>query len=107
MDARALPGTRASRRTNQDLRDAAYGYVASLEASGQPADGSAIHALCIGWGSSAPGDERRTHAAGVPGHATRMLTADRVRRIHAQKDAANRTALFPLGHWLKARGIDA
>jgi hypothetical protein len=33
--------------------------------------------------------------------------ADRVRRMRAANDPADGTALYSLGHWLKARGIDA
>jgi hypothetical protein len=35
------------------------------------------------------------------------LIADRVRRLRAANDPVDRTALYSLGHWLKARGIDA
>ncbi|PPQ31541.1 hypothetical protein [Rhodopila globiformis] len=35
------------------------------------------------------------------------LITDRVRRMRAGNDPLDRTALFSLGHWLKARGIDA
>ena len=43
-----------------------------------------------------------------PGGPTiESLITDHVRRIRAGNDALDRTALFSLGHWLKARGIDA
>jgi hypothetical protein len=35
------------------------------------------------------------------------LMAERVRRMRAAGDPADRAALFSLGHWLKARGIEA
>lgn len=41
------------------------------------------------------------------GPAIESLMADRVRRMRAANDPADRAALFSLGHWLKARGIDA
>jgi hypothetical protein len=45
MDARALPVILEARRTNQDLREMVRGYVAGMQAEGQTADGSVIHAL--------------------------------------------------------------
>ncbi len=41
------------------------------------------------------------------GPSLTTLMADRVRRMRAAKEPADRTSLFSLGHWLKARGIDA
>jgi hypothetical protein len=47
-------------------------------------------------------------AARRPGAPTiESLMADRVRHMRAAGDPADRTALFSLTHWLKARGIDA
>ena len=41
------------------------------------------------------------------GPSLTTLMADRVRRMRSANDPADRTSLFSLGHWLKARGIDA
>lgn len=41
------------------------------------------------------------------GPTIESLIADRVRRMRAANDPLDRTALFSLDHWLKARGIDA
>jgi hypothetical protein len=41
------------------------------------------------------------------GPTIESLITDRVRRMRAGNDPLDRTALFSLGHWLKARGIDA
>jgi hypothetical protein len=40
------------------------------------------------------------------GPSLTTLMADRVRRMRASNDPSDRTSLFSLGHWLKARGID-
>ena len=41
------------------------------------------------------------------GPTLEALITDHVRRMRARNDPLDRTALFSLGHWLKARGIDA
>jgi hypothetical protein len=47
-------------------------------------------------------------AARRPGGPTlEALIAERVRRMRAENDPREDTALFCLGNWLKKRGIDA
>jgi hypothetical protein len=46
-------------------------------------------------------------AARRSGQPLAAVVADHVQRLKAKPAAADRAALFSLGNWLKARGIDA